>query len=149
MPYRPGASNQRRGIVDWLVRWGPVLAWMLIIFVLSSQPSLPRAPSDALDVALKKLGHGMGYAVLAVLLCRALDACGRGLTDREGYVRAGLAVVVAFVYAVTDEIHQSFVPGRGPSPVDVCIDLMGALIGTLAYVLRSRSQRGVPDTRLC
>jgi VanZ family protein len=57
--------------------------------------------------------------------------------------------LIAFTYAVSDEIHQSFVPGRGPSALDAGIDLLGALIGTSAYVLRSRSQRGVRDTRLC
>jgi VanZ family protein len=149
MPSQPEARKRHHGIADWLLRWAPVLVWMFIIFMLSSQASLPRAPSDALDVALKKLGHGAGYAVLAVLLCRALDVCGRGRSVRERYVRAGLAVLVTLLYAVTDEIHQSFVPGRGPSPVDVFIDLLGGLIGTSAYVLRSRSQRGVPDTRLC
>jgi VanZ family protein len=51
--------------------------------------------------------------------------------------------VIAALYAVTDEIHQAFVPTRNASPVDVLIDAVGAAIAMLllAAVHRSRKRR--------
>ena len=61
---------------------------------------------------LRKLGHVTGYFVLTILLLRAL---------RRARVAAAMpiAIVVALAYAVSDEWHQSFVPGRTATPVDV------------------------------
>ncbi len=66
----------------------------------------------------------LGYALLAV-------AYARGLKKRRAFVRFqfAAAVCLAFLYAVSDEFHQSFVPGRTPSAWDVCIDTAGAIIG--------------------
>ena len=43
----------------------------------------------------------------------------------------GISIVVGLIYAITDEFHQSFVPGRGPSVTDVCIDTAGVFAGIL------------------
>jgi len=72
-----------KGISDkqpWLSRiagrffqyWLPVIAWMALIFILSDQPQLPCYPTGVIDLLLKKLGHLTEYAVLAVLVQRAL-----------------------------------------------------------------------------
>lgn len=105
-----------------LSRWLPALAWMGLIFALSAQPNLPHAPRPWLDTLLKKGGHATAYGVLAWLYLRAL----RGSSARD---RARpLAALLAAAYALTDELHQAFVPGRHPSPVDVLIDGAGALL---------------------
>lgn len=118
-PRRRSETQPRDGRVRAaLLRWAPAAIWMALIFLLSAQPSLPRAPDDMLDIVAKKLAHFGEYLVLAVLICRA-TAVG---------VSPGV-VAVAFLYALSDEIHQAFVPGRNPSAADLAIDAIGAGAG--------------------
>ena len=121
---------------------------MAIIFIVSSIPDLGALPGGVTD----KSGHSIGYAILAALLLRAL-AGGRwsGVT----WGRALLAIVVATLYGVSDEWHQSFVPGRSPDVLDVVADMTGAmaavaLIGAAAAgrawgILKSSSPPGDAD----
>jgi VanZ family protein len=101
--------------------WGPVALHMVLIFVASSISELGALPGGMSD----KSGHGIGYGILGAVLVRAL-AGGRvnGVTWR----RAGLAVLLATLYGVTDEFHQSFVPGRSPDRFDVLADCLGAAV---------------------
>ena len=105
-----------------LWRWIPLLAWMGLIFVLSAQPDLPRAPGPWLDTLLKKAGHAGAYGVLAWLYRRALRPRFR---DSIGLrvVSAGLAIA----YALSDEYHQTFVRGRKGRWLDVAVDGVGAV----------------------
>ena len=109
-----GAVTSSRLATTWL----PVLLWAGLIFGLSSIPSL-NSGLGTWDTVLRKLAHTMEYAILGFLLLRAL---GRELP----------AFLAAVAYAVTDELHQHFVPGRHASPYDVMIDAFGALVGILA-----------------
>jgi VanZ family protein len=111
----------RRGVRGLVAYWLPPLAWMAAIFYLSGQPDLPGPPEPLLDTLLKKGGHFVGYAVLAFLWWRALS---RGRMTRRAALGTAFAITAA--YAITDEFHQSFVPGRGPSPRDVLIDAAAA-----------------------
>jgi VanZ family protein len=99
--------------------WLPVVAWAGVIFALSAIPSLSSGLGDW-DYVLRKCAHMTEYAVLAILLVRAL---GRELP----------AFLAAVAYAATDELHQHFVPGRHASPLDVAIDAVGITIGLLAW----------------
>jgi VanZ family protein len=99
---------------------------MGVIYFVSAQPSLPRAPEPLLDLLLKKGGHLLAYGVLAWLYLRAL-AGEANPSDRLRLISLALAVA----YAASDEFHQSFVPGRGPSLVDVFIDSLGAMLALL------------------
>jgi|YNPBryBLVA2012_1023415.scaffolds.fasta_scaffold00604_5 VanZ family protein len=105
-----------------LNRWGPPLAWMGLIFFLSSQPDLPSAPEAWLDLLLKKGAHALAFGVLAWLYLRAL----RGPAAPSDRLRL-LSLALAVVYAISDEAHQSFVPGRTPRAADVLIDTLGAV----------------------
>jgi VanZ family protein len=118
-----------------LWRWVPALLWAAAIFALSAQPDLPRAPLSLLDLLLKKSAHLAEYAVLAVLLHHALGPLSRGQR-----ARLALAWALAVLYAVSDEVHQSFVPGRTATPVDVVVDGVGALLG-LALRMAARQWR--------
>ena len=116
----PGTFRSAWHVRQW---WLAALAWMGLIFWLSAQPDLPHAPEPWLDRVVKKAGHAVLYGVLAWLYLRALQ--GNGLSSgRTRLLAFGLAVL----YAVTDEVHQSFVPGRTPSPWDVLIDGAGAAL---------------------
>jgi len=104
-----------------LRKWLPSLLVMGLIFWFSSQPSSNLPNFDWADKVIKKGGHILGYAMLAWSYWNALD-----MKPRKRW----LAWLLAILYAVTDEYHQSFVAGRSPSAWDVFIfDNIGALIG--------------------
>ena len=103
-----------------LPRWLPALLSMLIVFLFSSQPSSNIPNFSWADEIVKKGGHLVGYAILALSYWYAFRM-------QEG--KRWLAWLLAVFYALTDELHQSFVPGRHPSIWDVLIfDNFGALI---------------------
>ena len=113
----------------------PPLLMMALIFFLSGQPSddIDRA---WWDVGLRKLAHLTEYFVLTLLWWRAL----RGL---EISAAIPAAVVISFLYACTDEFHQTFVDGRRGTPVDVLIDSIGiALAAVLLTIYARRRIRG-------
>ena len=104
-----------------LWNWGPAVIWMAATFAVSHQ-SRVEIPFGAPDY----IGHGVSYAVLGGLLMRALA----GGTLRG--MRTGLilpAVLIAAVYGVSDEFHQSFIPGRMASVSDIVADTIGAVAG--------------------
>nr|NIO71765.1 hypothetical protein [Anaerolineae bacterium] len=119
--------------------WLPPVLWMGLIFIVSAQPTLPYHPDALLDLILKKAAHMMEYGTLAFLLWRALSR-GRGALSRSALVTA---FVVSVLYAASDEYHQTFVPGRNGTPVDVGIDAVGALVALLVVgsLGRKRGQR--------
>jgi hypothetical protein len=97
--------------------WLPVVAWAAVIFALSSVPNLGTG-LGGWDLLLRKLAHASEYALLGLLLVRALG-------------RQYLALVLGIAYAVTDELHQHFISGRTGAPVDVAIDALGVALGVL------------------
>lgn len=110
------------------VRLLTVLVWMGLIFALSSRSKLPRPPGlgpDLVGIA----GHFTIYAVLAALLWWALPA-----RTSEQWQRFALALAVSVAYGMSDEWHQSFVPGRDPALFDLGVDALGAV--TILIVLR-------------
>ncbi len=105
--------------------WVPVVAWMGVLFHASSQADFggfSRIPDW--------LTHGTSYLILSLLVCRALAG---GVRLPLSARAAALAVVLCAAYAVSDEYHQSFVPGRDASAGDVAKDLGGAAIGALVW----------------
>lgn len=109
--------------------WLPPLAWMGLIFFLSAQPDLPRAPGRWLDILLKKTGHAVAYGVLAWLYLRVL---GQYFDDaRTPTVLRAVSVGLAVAYALSDEYHQTFVPGRNGNLFDVAVDGVGACVAML------------------
>jgi VanZ family protein len=111
--------------------WLPVLIWAAVIFAFSSIPSLGTG-LGVWDTVLRKGAHMTEYAILGLLLLRAI---GRELP----------ALALGIGYAITDEIHQHFVSGRHASPVDVLIDTTGVAIG-IFLVSRIFQPRPASDT---
>lgn len=116
-----------RQLARWplIYYWLPLIAWMGGIFWFSSQPQPIDLPEPLLQTLIGKGGHMIGYAVLGLLWWRAL-AARQGQVDRRTLV---LAFFLTVLYAISDEYHQTFVPGRGGSPKDVLIDATGAGLG--------------------
>jgi VanZ family protein len=103
-----------------LPRWLPSIVLMTIIFLLSSIPSQEMPSFGSWDTIVKKGGHALGYGILALSYWFGMK------WDRK---RLWLAFVLTGLYALSDEFHQSFVPGRHPSLVDaLVIDTGGALL---------------------
>ena len=111
----PAVSTRRLLLGAWL----PVVVWAAVIFAFSSVPSL-STELGTWDTILRKLAHLTEYAILGALLCRAVR-------------RPAVAVAIATLYAVTDEVHQTFVEGRHGAPLDVGIDAIGAIVGVLVW----------------
>lgn len=103
----------------WRLRlWLPVVAWAGLIFALSSIPGLGTG-LGVWDLVLRKLAHAAEYAVLGLLLARAVAALP--------------AFALGLAYAVTDEVHQHFVEGRQGAARDVAVDAVGLVLGLVAY----------------
>jgi VanZ family protein len=135
-------SRGRQGIAGWLLRWGPVVACMAVMYYLSSQSSLPTNQDQLLDLIIKKGGHLTEYAILAVLSLRSFSLSrARWL----GLPPVGWGLLTAVCYAAFDEVHQSFTPNRHPMVSDVVIDGCGALLGLLIVFLWSRRYHDVAE----
>lgn len=113
--------------------WGPVCGYAGLIFYLSSQPhpeqDLPSFFSFFSDKVSDKVLHAVEYAVLGGLCYRAFR------WGTNGWWRdwaVPLAVLLASLYGISDEVHQSFVPFRDPGWHDWLADTMGATIGAVA-----------------
>ena len=123
-------------VPPFVKRWGPALLLMAVIFAFSSIPSTEMPNLGAFDLSVKKLGHATGYALLSLAYRRGL-----GRRVQRPFL---LAWLMAVLYAATDEFHQSFVPGRGSTMVDVGIDSFGAGF-SLLLVLYLRKRRRAKD----
>jgi VanZ family protein len=116
-----------KGEIDWMngtktkrfVLWAMAIGWMAVIFGLSS------LHGSSVPSRFSTLAHFGVYAVLGALYVFALRA------PERRWPAAILAVILASLYGVTDEFHQSFVPGRVPDPVDWLVDTAGALTGVV------------------
>lgn len=108
---------------DPRLAWILPVGWMGIIFYLSHQSSLPGLPDGIADLILKKSAHASAYAILMGLWWFALQAF--SISDR-GVLWAALGLTL--LYAISDEWHQTLIPGRNGQLADVLIDFSGALL---------------------
>ena len=106
----------------WL--WAPVVAYMALIFFLSSLHAapLPQAVSD-------KFAHATGYVGLGLLVTRAVIG---GMPRRIGWKQALLAILITTAYGASDEYHQRFVAGRSADLADLYADATGASVAAVA-----------------
>jgi VanZ family protein len=142
--FDPGVSH--RGL--FLKYWLPVLIWMALIFsgstdLLSSQrtsriigplvhwmfPGLSEETVGQVVFVVRKTAHLAEYAVLALLLWRALRRPLSSDPRPWSWREAAWALGLAALYAASDELHQSLVASRLGSVLDVCLDTAGAAGG--------------------
>ena len=102
-----------------LPSWLPATLMMIAIFIFSSIPSSTMPHFNWADTLVKKGAHMLGYGLLAFAYFYAFKFAPSKLK---------FALLLALLYAMTDEFHQSFVPGRHASWLDVAIDSAGAII---------------------
>lgn len=122
-----------------LPRWLPALAMMLTIFIFSAQPGDNLPDLLSWDLVIKKSGHMLGYGMLALSYWHLLGYAPR---------KAPIAWLMAVGYALTDEFHQSFVPGRHAALFDVLVfDNLGALLVLGAFMKYGRRATERLDVR--
>jgi VanZ family protein len=138
----------------FLKYWVPVLLWMLVIFSASADsksyqhsstlfepllrwlfPHMPPAQIAELHHLFRKCCHLTEYAILALLVWRAIHRPVKNQRRPWQWDEAGLALAIVFLYAATDEFHQIFVPTRTPLISDVLIDTSGGAMALIALWL--------------
>lgn len=133
------------------IAWMAVACWMGFIFLLSHQPAhvsnelsqgIAKSIAENVDLAtnedfdlgnfnhmIRKNAHFFLYFILGNIVVFTLQKVGvRGM---KGIL---LAIVICVCFAITDEWHQLFVPGRGAQISDVVIDSCGAIVGIMGFV---------------
>lgn len=103
--------------------WIPPLLWSAVIFTFSTLPTVQTTDIFLGDFLFKKSAHVIEYGILATLLYRALINSNINTKKAMWY-----AVILSSLYGISDEFHQSFVPGRTPTLRDMLIDTAGASI---------------------
>jgi VanZ family protein len=135
----------------FLKYWLPVLIWMALIFSASSDshsyehssrliapllhwlfPQMPETRVDASVYFVRKCAHLTEYAVLALLLWRAVRKPVKNDPRPWSWRAARLALLIVTLYAASDEFHQIFVPTRTALVSDVFVDTAGGAAGLLA-----------------
>lgn len=141
-----------------LFSWIAVFIWLVVIFYLSAQPAADSSnlskkvtkviieiiPLDSevsttenliakLEPSIRKLGHFSEYFVLGLLVANALRVS--GVFGFKGFI---YSLLFCILYAVSDEFHQYFVPGRSTEFSDILMDTIGSVVGIGLYFLVSR-----------
>ncbi len=115
--------------------WSLAVLYALCIFLLSADPKPPE-PSAMLGVEIPnvdKIFHFFIYAVFGIILYVASEK-----SDFSPETSTHLSIALGSIYAFTDEVHQSFVPGRSSDPLDFLVDVVGILAGIAFYIWRWR-----------
>lgn len=122
-------GRHRLGWRRWPYLWLPLVAWMGLIFYLSAQPDLPHPDVGWVAQLFSSSAHAFVFGVLALLWARVL----------AGRARATFfAFALTMLYALSDEIHQSFVPGRHTDLWDLICDGLGAAMALCLWAWMQR-----------
>lgn len=141
-----------------ILAWALLIAWMAIIFIFSHQPAIesnelstaittkvvdavirliPKANINPakLNHFIRKGAHFSVYLVLGSLTVNALTSIDKFKPDSRRVQVFLIALGICLVYAISDEIHQVFIPGRSGEIRDVLLDSMGALAGIVIMTI--------------
>lgn len=157
-------------MVKKIILWMITIFWAIMIFMFSSEPAdmsnktsigftetvitfLVKA--DIVDVPvssfgaedfihniaekinhyIRKLAHFTAYLILGVLVYNLLLCY---FTNKKSLI---LSLIICLLYAISDEIHQMFVPGRAGQIRDVLIDFSGTTLGVILVWLIDRIKK--------
>src|SRR5437899_8893274 len=153
-------SHLVRGARVFLIYWLPVIIWMGVVFSASTsafsarhtsriigpilrwfKPDVTDETISRVQLVFRKGGHLSEYAVLGMLFWNAWRKPVRGDQRPWSWHEAAIALAFSAAYAITDEIHQAFVPGRQAQATDVLIDSVGAAIGLLLLWMFGRRKK--------
>lgn len=156
----PEATSSNR---YYLQNWLPIFLWAALIFLFSSEsfssdntaralgpwlywafPGWSTETIELVNYLLRKLGHLSEYFVFALLILRALRAHTNGPLSKR---QITLGIGITALYAISDELHQVFVPSRSATLNDVLIDVCGGLAGALCFRFWNSRKRGISRVR--
>jgi VanZ family protein len=120
------------GVQRFLAHWVLAILIMMVIFLFSATSSSELPDFDWADMLVKKSGHALGFGLLAI-------SYWRGLAFKKH--KLWMAWLLAVAYAVSDEFHQTFTPGRSATAVDVMIDSLGASLALLYLNVKLRESK--------
>lgn len=111
----------------FIIYWLPPLIWMAFIFYFSTRQNVSVNDSFAANFIILKTLHAAGYAILNLLLFRAIYSSRK---KKNNHIEPMLmkAALIALLYSASDEIHQQFVPTRTGKLRDVIIDSGGIAV---------------------
>lgn len=109
-------------------KWSLVFLWAGFIFFLSHQPGLKSGLPNEWDFILRKLAHISEYFVLTLLLVNALN---QYRLNRKRLIV--FSFLLAFLYACSDEYHQTFIEAREGALKDVLIDSVGIFFASCLF----------------
>ena len=126
-----------------------VIIWMIFIFMMSSFDATESGRHSYLIAAfvskllnikdimlvvmiIRKLAHFTEFLILGILVSNWL---------KEKYNNIHLNFVICAIYAISDEVHQLYVPGRSCEIRDMLIDILGSMIGILVFTMISKKIR--------
>jgi VanZ family protein len=143
---------------SFLKYWLPLLSWLAVMFVGSTnvmsaehtsryvvpfllwlKPGMSPHAIWVILVVTRKCAHVAEYAILALLLWRALRSV--PVLSTKAPVLFGAALLGCAVFAASDEFHQTFIKSRTPSVRDVFLDIGGAFVGLLIGTTFTRRDR--------
>lgn len=104
---------------------GPILRWL--------NPNVTEETIGKIQFAIRKSGHATEYAILALLVWRALRRRRPVPSTGWSWSDSRRAILISAFYAATDEFHQSFVASREASVWDVLLDTTGATIAIFLF----------------
>lgn len=137
-----------------------IVAWMAVVFAFSNQPAeessqtsggitekvvriivkepekVPQETIDIIETVIRKLAHFTIYSIGGFLIVSFMNTT--NMTNKQKII---YSIIVAIIYACTDEIHQFFVEGRSCELRDVIIDSMGASTGVGVFILGKKILR--------
>ena len=140
-----------------IINWSMLIGWMIFIFYMSNQPGTISSNQSELVLKLfsliginlntyfgelatlivRKAAHFTEYFILFILAYRVI-----GFYVKREYIK-WYALSIVFLYACSDELHQYFIPGRGPAFKDVLIDTSGGTLGViLSFLYEKRKKKG-------
>ncbi len=105
------------------MRWALAIGYAVLIMIVSSIPSGDFPVGMPLH--LDKVAHAVEYAILALLVCRAVR--------RPGQRALVLIALFCTIYGIMDELHQHLIPGRFPSIWDAAADTAGSVIAAVVW----------------
>ena len=138
-------------------RYLPLLVWMALIFFFSTGemsagntsrivrplllwlfPEISEERITLVHFIVRKAAHFTEYAILALLAARAFATSHQALLRRRWFITS---LVLVILYALSDELHQTFVPSRTGSIYDSFIDMSGGLTALLLLLWRKQRER--------
>ena len=125
-----GFSNQNSETSSGLSRKVTNFVVEIIPSIKNMQEPEKENVVDRMESIVRKIAHYSIYTIVGILLMSLMSTYKLKELDR-----IAVSLIIGVIYASTDEIHQAFVPGRGPLVTDVILDSIGVLTGICIVLL--------------